>query len=94
MSTNPALPRSSRIFGSVLEPETQPTCRAGSSLMACGSGLYAKKSLTARRPPGLSTRWMAEKTDALSASGTRLRTQLLMTQSTELGGRGRSLMRD
>lgn len=37
---------------------------------------------------------MAVKTDALSDSGTRLRTQLLMMQSTELVGRGRSLMRE
>ena len=48
-------------------------------------------SLTATRPPGLSTRNISRKTAGLS--GARLMTQLEMTQSTEASGSGIDSMR-
>ena len=51
-----------------------------------GSGCFRAMSLTARRPPGFSTRAISRNTAGLS--GARLMTQLQITQSTEASGSG------
>ena len=67
-------------------PATQPVHSAMFSRTAAGSPSRTITSLTAKRPPGLSTRNASRSTCALSPD--RLITQLEMITSTVLAGSG------
>ena len=87
MSTNPASAASLASSSMSAAPEMQPDSRRMSSRHSCGSSAVATTSLTASRPPGLSTRNASRKTAGLS--GERLITQLEMITSTDASATGR-----